>query len=85
LVFAEAAIPCLAGALVGTLLAVQLAHWPGKFLPAAFVGLPTPTLSMEVTLRALAAALLIACASAAAPLLRVGRMSVVAQLARPGT
>jgi putative ABC transport system permease protein len=85
LVFAEAIIPCVAGAVVGTLLATQLAHWPGKFLPAAFSGLPTPTLSLGVTLRALGAAVAIACASAAAPLVRVSRMSVVTQLARPGT
>ena len=84
LVFAEATLPCLAGAVVGTLLATQLAHWPAKFLPAEFSGLPTPTLSVDVMLRALAAAVVIACASAAAPLVRVSRMSVVSQLARPG-
>jgi putative ABC transport system permease protein len=84
LVFAEATLPCLAGAVVGTLLAIQLAHWPTKFLPTEFSGLPTPTLSADVMLRALAAALVIACASAAAPLVRVSRMSVVSQLARPG-
>ena len=84
LVFAEATIPCLAGAVVGTLMATQLSHWPVKFLPAEFSGLPTPTLSIDVMLRALAAAVLIACVSAAAPLVRVSRMSVVSQLARPG-
>ncbi len=67
LVFAEAAVLCVAGALIGTLLATQLAHWPAKFLPAEFAGLPTPTLSIGVMLRALAAAVAIACASAAAP------------------
>ena len=81
LVFAEATIPCLAGALIGTLLATQLVHCPAKFLPAEFAGLPTPTLSIDVMLRALAAALVIACASAAAPLVRVSRVSVVSQLA----
>lgn len=84
LVFAEAAIPCLAGAVVGTLLATQLVHWPAKFLPSEFAGLPTPTLSADTMLFALAAAVVIACASAAAPLVRVSRMSVVSQLARPG-
>src|SRR5262249_20194111 len=84
LLFAEVAIPCLAGALVGTLLATQLVHWPAKFLPPEFSGLPTPTLSVDIMLRALAAALLIACPSAAAPLVRVSRMSVVTQLGRPG-
>ena len=84
LLFAELTLPCLAGAIVGTLLATQLAHWPAKFLPAEFAGLPTPTLSPQVMLHALVAALAIACASAAAPLLRVSRMSVVSQLARLG-
>jgi putative ABC transport system permease protein len=84
LVFAEAAIPCVAGALVGTLLAAQLVHWPAKYLPAEFSDLPTPTLSLDVMLTALAAAVVIACASAAAPLVRLGRMSVVSQLAMPG-
>jgi putative ABC transport system permease protein len=83
LVLAEAAFPCLAGALVGTLLAIQLVHWPAKFLPRELAGLPTPTLSADVMLSALAAAVVIACASAAAPLMRVARMSVVSQLGRP--
>jgi putative ABC transport system permease protein len=84
LVFAEVAIPCLAGALVGTLLAKELVHWPAQFLPPDFAGLPAPTLSIDVMLRALAAAVVIACASAAGPLVRVSRMSVVSQLARSG-
>jgi putative ABC transport system permease protein len=84
LLFAEVTIPCLAGAIIGTLLAAQLAHWPAKFLPTEFSGLPTPTLSLDVVLHALAAAVVIACASAAAPLARVSRMSVVSQLARMG-
>jgi hypothetical protein len=84
LVFAEATLPCLAGALIGTLLATQLLHWPAKSLPAEFAGLPTPTLSLDTMLCALAAAAVIACVSAAAPLVWVSRMSVVSQLARPG-
>jgi putative ABC transport system permease protein len=85
LVFAEVTIPCVVSAVVGMLLAMQLAQWPAKFLPEEFAGLPHPTLSLEVMLTALAAAVVIACVSAVAPLARISRMSVVSQLARPAT
>ena len=85
LLFIEVTIPCLVGALAGTLIAIQLARWPATFLSPEFFDLPTPTLSINVMLRSLVAALAIACASAAAPLIRVSRMSVVSQLAQPET
>ena len=85
LVFAEVALPCLLGAIGGTVIAIQLAKWPMKFMHGEFFDLPAPTLSIDVILRALAAALAIACASAAAPLIRVARMSVVSQLEPPRT
>jgi putative ABC transport system permease protein len=85
LVFAEVALPCFLGAAAGTLIAIQLAKWPMKFMHGEFFDLPAPTLSIDVILRSLAAALVIACASAAAPLIRVSRMSVASQLAQPRT
>jgi putative ABC transport system permease protein len=85
LLFIEVAIPCLVGALAGTLIAIQLARWPATFLSPEFFDLPTPTLSINVVLCSLVAALAIACASAAAPLIRVSRMSVVSQLTQPKT
>ena len=80
LVFCEVAIPCLAGAVLGMLLAVQLARWPTKFLPGDFANLPLPTISTGVTLQAVGFAVLLACASAVVPLMRVARVSVVSQM-----
>jgi putative ABC transport system permease protein len=80
LVAFEAAIPCLAGAVLGLLLAVQLARWPTKFLPGDFANLPEPTMSASVMLQAVAFGGLLACASAVIPLISVARASVVYQL-----
>jgi putative ABC transport system permease protein len=80
LVFGEAAIPCLAGAVAGTLLAHQLTRLPGKLLPADFASLPVPTVSVGVMLWALAFGVLLAIASSVVPLMKVARMSVTSQL-----
>jgi putative ABC transport system permease protein len=80
LVACEAAIPCVAGAVLGTLLAVQLARWPTKFLPGDFANLPVPTISASVMLQAVGFGVLLACACAVIPLIRVARVSVVSQL-----
>lgn len=80
LVFCEAAIPCLAGAVLGMLVAVQLARWPTKFLPGDFADLPLPTISAGVMLQAIGFAALLACASSVIPLIRVARLSVVSQM-----
>jgi putative ABC transport system permease protein len=79
-IFCEAAIPCLAGAVLGTLLAMQLAHWPASLLPGDFASLPAPTVSVRVMLWAVGFAALLACASSVVPLLRVGRMRIALQL-----
>jgi putative ABC transport system permease protein len=80
LVFCEAAIPCLAGAVLGMLLAIQLARWPTKFLPGDFANLPLPTISAGVMLQAIGFAAVLACASAVVPLMKVARLSVVSQM-----
>jgi putative ABC transport system permease protein len=80
LVFCEAAIPCVAGAVLGMLLAVQLARWPTKFLPGDFASLPLPTISAGVMLQAMGFAALLACASAVVPLIRVARVSVASEM-----
>jgi putative ABC transport system permease protein len=80
LVFYEAAIPCLAGAVLGMLLAIQLARWPAKFLPRDFADLPLPTISAGVLLQAVGFAAVLACLSAVIPLMRVARLSVVSQM-----
>jgi len=80
LVACEAAIPCLAGAVLGLLLAIQLARWPTKFLQGDFASLPAPTMSSSVILQAVVFGALLACASAVVPLIRLARESVVSQL-----
>ena len=81
LVFVEALIPCLAGALLGTGLADLLTRVPGHYLPSDFSGIPKPTLSPEVLLWSLGCALLLAAASALAPMLRLRQLSVTDALA----
>jgi putative ABC transport system permease protein len=81
LVFFEAAVPCVAGAVLGTLLAGVLTRLPARFLPGDFAGLPVPHMSVRVLLWAVGFGALLACASSVVPLVRVRRMSVVSELA----
>jgi putative ABC transport system permease protein len=80
LVVCEAAIPCVVGAVLGMMLAAQLARWPAQFLPADFADLPVPTISAGVMLEAIGFGAVLACASSAVPLMRVARVSVVSLL-----
>ncbi len=80
LVVCEAAIPCIAGAALGLLVAGQLARWPAKFLPGDFANLPVPTMSVGVMLQAIGFAVVLALLSSVVPLMRVARVSVVSQL-----
>jgi putative ABC transport system permease protein len=81
LVFAEAAIPCLAGAAIGMGLAVLIARVPIRYLPQDLASLPTPTLSLVVLSVSLACALLLALAGAAIPMRRLRNLSVTDTLA----
>lgn len=81
LVLAEAVIPCLAGAVLGTGLADLLTRFPARYLPSDFSGIPKPTLAPEVLAWSLGCALLLAGASALAPMLRLRRLSVTDALA----
>ncbi|HTB64705.1 MAG TPA: ABC transporter permease [Steroidobacteraceae bacterium] len=81
LVFAEVAIPCLAGASLGTGLAALLAQLPTHYLPTEIRDLPQPTLTPGVMTATAGCALLLALASAAIPLRRVRRLSVTDALA----
>jgi putative ABC transport system permease protein len=82
LVFAEAVIPCLIGALLGTALAAYLTQWPWAYLPPDLTrGIPKPTLSSAVLAWALLSASLLALLSSAAPILRLRRVSVTDALA----
>jgi putative ABC transport system permease protein len=81
LVFVEAAIPCLAGAILGTGLAAALTRLPTHYLPPGLAQLPKPTLSLVVLAWALGCAVLLALASAVIPTHRLRRLSVTDALA----
>jgi putative ABC transport system permease protein len=82
LVFAEAAIPCLIGALVGTASAAVLTRWAWQYLPHDLTGgIPIPRLSGAVLGWAVLSAAVLALASAAAPIQRLRRISVTEALA----
>jgi putative ABC transport system permease protein len=81
LVFAEGAIPCVAGAALGMGLAVLMTRLPIHFLPADLASLPKPTLSLGVLSVSLGCALLLALVGAAIPLRRLRHLSVTDTLA----
>ena len=81
LVFLEAAIPCLAGAIVGTGLAAALTRLPIRHLPNDLASLPKPTPSWMALAAAVGCALLLAFVSAAIPMRRVRHLSVTDALA----
>jgi putative ABC transport system permease protein len=81
LVFAEAAIPCVAGAGIGTGVAKLMAGLPLNYLPTDLASLPKPTLSLAVLSVSLACALLLALASTAIPMRRLRSLSVTDALA----
>jgi putative ABC transport system permease protein len=81
LVFAEALIPCLAGALIGSGLADMITDLPGHYLPRDLANIPTPTLTAAVVGWCIAAGLAIATAGTILPLARLRRMRVTDALA----
>jgi putative ABC transport system permease protein len=81
LVFAEVAIPCVAGALVGIALAVMLTRLPAHYLPSDLNEMPKPTFSWMALAWVLGCALLLALASAVIPSRRLQRSSVTDALA----
>jgi putative ABC transport system permease protein len=81
LVFAEAAIPCLAGAGLGTGIARLIAGLPLNYLPVDLASLPKPTLSLAVLSVSLACALLLALVSTAIPMWRLRHLTVTDALA----
>ena len=79
MVVLEAAVPCLAGAGLGMVLAAFLAHHIQAIMPPGF-GLPRPTITTAVYGGALASAFLLAFASAALPAVRLMRMDIATAL-----
>jgi putative ABC transport system permease protein len=81
LLFAEVAIPCVAGALVGLALAAALTRLPSTYLPSDLTSMPKPTFSWMVLAWVLGCALLLALASAVIPSGRLWHSSVTDALA----
>jgi putative ABC transport system permease protein len=79
LVMAEAALPCLAGALCGVGIAALLTQILPGILPPNF-SLPVPSFSVDVLAWALASACAVALASTALPILRLRRLDIAAAL-----
>jgi len=81
LLFAEVAIPCVAGALVGLALAAALTRLPSHYLPSDLSSMEKPTFSWMVLAWVLGCALLLALASAVIPSGRLRHSSVTDALA----
>ncbi len=81
LVFAEAAIPCFAGAVVGLGVAKLVSGVPSNYLPTDLGYLPKPTLSLAVLFVSLVCALVLALASTVIPIRRLRYLSVTDALA----
>jgi putative ABC transport system permease protein len=81
LVFLEAAIPCLIGGILGTLLAAILSQVPIRYLPENLAHLPAPTILPAVVATAMVFVMLLALASSVIPILRLRRLSVIDALA----
>jgi putative ABC transport system permease protein len=80
LVFAEAAIPCLAGALAGVGLAALISGNIAHLVPASIGTPPVPTIDITVTLWAALSAAAVALASSALPAVRLSQMDIATAL-----
>ena len=81
LVMAEAAFPCLLGALFGIALAKWLAVHLSTIMPPG-TGIPAPTMTSAVFLWGLACASALTLASTLLPIMRLSRLDVAAALSR---
>jgi putative ABC transport system permease protein len=82
LVFAEAAIPCLLGTLVGFGIATALASKIASLSALQNMAVAPPTLSLGVLAIAFACAVLVAFASAAMPAWRIRHLDIATALRR---
>ena len=78
---AEAAFPCLLGALFGIALAKWLAVHLSTIMPPG-TGIPAPTMTSAVFLWGLACASALTLASTLLPIMRLSRLDVAAALSR---
>jgi putative ABC transport system permease protein len=81
LTFAEALLPCLAGALVGGVLASQLSAVPRALAPQNLAALPPEQVLGDILGNATGFAILLALVASVAPLRKLTRLDVAAALA----
>jgi putative ABC transport system permease protein len=81
LVFLEAALPCVAGAVLGTGLAAALSTFTSKLGEGSEIPLPPASISVWIVGLAFGAALLIGAASAVLPLRRLAALELAPALA----
>lgn len=81
LVFLEAALPCIAGAVLGSVVAAALSTVTGQLSSDSEVPIPPVSISTGIVALALGAALLIGAASAVLPLRRLNRIDLASALA----
>ncbi len=81
LVFLEAALPCIAGAVLGTGLAQALSTFTSRLAEANGLTVPPSSISIWIVALALGAALLIGAASAVLPLRRLKALELAPALA----
>jgi putative ABC transport system permease protein len=80
LVFAEAAIPCFLGAILGVGLSMVLAHLTPHLVPPSIGTPPLPRITAMVAVWAGLCALLVALASSALPAMRLRQMDIATAL-----
>jgi putative ABC transport system permease protein len=80
LVFAEAALPCFVGAILGVGLAAWLSSLTPHFMPPGMGTPPLPRITVTVALWAGLCALVVALASSALPALRLKQMDIATAL-----
>lgn len=81
LLFLEAALPCIAGAMLGTLLAALLSSFTARLADGSELPLPPPSVSIWIVALALGAALFIGAASTLLPLRRLRTLDLAPALA----
>jgi putative ABC transport system permease protein len=81
LVFAEALVPCLLGAVLGSALAPRLSAIPRSLIPPGFGGLPPTMFWSQELSYAIGFAVVLSMLACAAPLLKLRRLHVAAAIA----
>lgn len=81
LVVAEALLPCVAGAVLGTGLAAALSGWAARNIPQNLGRVPEPAVTWLVALSALGLACALALLGSVPPVLRLRRLSVAGTFA----